>query len=746
MSAGSQTLIYNSLAKPCSSSLDEPKPRMTPCHGDMFTSSDVNPPTAGGSLPLPPERFCRAVGPSCQALRHAVSALNRLDDFNCEKIGSGFFSEVFKVTHRTTGQVMVLKMNMSHSNRPNMLREVQLMNKLSHPNILRFMGVCVHEGQLHALTEFINGGSLEQLLLNKSKKLNWASRIKLALDIAKGMSYLHSRGIFHRDLTSKNVLIKQEEDKMIAVVGDFGLAEKIPDPLSKIRLPTVGSAYWMSPECLKGEWYNEKADVFSYGIILCEIIARIEADPDFLPRTENFGLDYIVFSEMCPDCPPEFLKLAFTCCMIDPKQRPSFSDIVVQLEVILDNVLQSEAHNEPISVNIISEDEVTLRNTNATNYKMLHRRSKSEDTLLFPSNGFTPSDKARCHVHRPKSSAESDNILLTPKHIGEVMSLGDPYYRPSTRNHNPFAALAQFRDGKKILATSRELFSSCFELPSPSSAATPPCTPVIHAEDETSLMPMARNSRRQLSRSNSLPSSPTLLRQTLERMKSCKEDVCVESFRSLSPTPVQTRLPSERVELAFSVETRNDEYDESSRALLGQTFPVLFRRGSCESGFFSVGDGDRMSASDLSPELMFDENSTTLNQNTCFACPSPRSSVISSENDGDDDLVDSSTSVQSDSLLTYSSIQTNSHRRTMSESNRRGLMGSSFPNVRSRKSSRQEGAMLLRTLSPTPAISHNEQLVQTLHISSSQASTQGGTSTEQFSDQKHKDLNSDSKP
>ncbi|MEQ2280939.1 Dual specificity testis-specific protein kinase 2, partial [Ameca splendens] len=158
---------------------------------------------------------------------------------------------------------------------------------------------------------YINGGNLEQLL-DSNKHLSWPARVKLACDIASGVAYLHSKGIFHRDLTSKNCLIKCDDNGYTAVVGDFGLAEKIPTKLAEgEKLAVVGSPFWMAPEVLRDEPYNEKADVFSYGIILCEIIARIQADPDFLPRTEVPA--HLLFTSFPPRA---FLILGVHVCSV----------------------------------------------------------------------------------------------------------------------------------------------------------------------------------------------------------------------------------------------------------------------------------------------------------------------------------------------------------------------------------------------------------------------------------------------
>uniref|UniRef100_A0A8C2YNA4 dual-specificity kinase n=1 Tax=Chinchilla lanigera TaxID=34839 RepID=A0A8C2YNA4_CHILA len=430
---------------------------------------------------------------SYRALISAFSRLTRLDDFTCEKIGSGFFSEVFKVRHRASGQVMALKMNTLSSNRANMLKEVQLMNRLSHPNILRFMGVCVHQGQLHALTEYINSGNLEQLL-DSNLHLPWTVRVKLAYDIAVGLSYLHFKGIFHRDLTSKNCLIKKDENGYSAVVADFGLAEKIPD------VAVVGSPFWMAPEVLRDEPYNEKADVFSYGIILCEIIARIQADPDYLPRTENFGLDYDAFQHMVGDCPPDFLQLTFNCCNMDPKLRPSFVEIGKTLEEIMSRLQHEELEKDrklQTTTKGLLEKVPGGKRLSSLDDKIPHKSPRPRRTIWL-------------------SRSQSDIFSRKASHTVSVL---DPYYRPQdgatrTPKVNPFSARQDLKGGKiKFFdLPSKSVISLVFDLNAPGPGTVP------EAGWQEPPAPPVRRWR-------SLPGSPEFLRHKACPFVSCEESL-----------------------------------------------------------------------------------------------------------------------------------------------------------------------------------------------------------------------------
>eukprot|EP00092_Neocalanus_flemingeri_P006358 GFUD01006844.1.p1 GENE.GFUD01006844.1~~GFUD01006844.1.p1 ORF type:complete len:809 (+),score=174.80 GFUD01006844.1:161-2587(+) len=510
--------------------------------------------------------------PSYEALKGAVTDLYRLDDFESEKLGAGFFSEVFKVTHKTTGKVLVLKMNKHRSNSMNSLKEIQLMNKLKHPNILQFEAVCVHEGQLHALTEYIDGGTLEELIQDLTINISWAQRMEIGLHIAQGLLYLNSKGMFHRDLTSKNIFLRKNVEKVFAIVGDFGLATKIPKKTDS-RLPQVGSPYWMSPECLKGEFYDKQADIFSLGIIMCELIARVDADPDILPRTQNFGVEYKAFSDLCPSCPPDFLKVTFTCVSIDPDSRPTAADLIRDFK----QLYQQQKISEDVEKNKTTTSGPLSLNTEM---ETLHNKKVALKRFLSEGEGVmrkSPSDKARLH-HKslPSQSAKT---------VGEEMCLTDPYYQPPPGDFaclNPFATLPRLREGRKIIGSTSELFSSCFELPSPR-VSSPTDTPPSY------------NTR-------SLPSSPpNNHREIIEIFPdldqfagpSCSTPAYKYSFHEHPSRNNQTGQNRKKLSSSRECVSQDD-------SLLGMwsgvsLFPFPLRRcGSYESGFYSSSTDDYM--------------------------------------------------------------------------------------------------------------------------------------------------------
>ncbi|XP_050353737.1 LIM domain kinase 1 isoform X4 [Nymphalis io] len=263
-----------------------------------------------------------------------------------ELLGMGFFGQVYKVTHRATGEVMVLKQlyRVDEEAQRNFLKEVAVLRSLRHRNVLRFVGVLYRDRRLHLVTEYVAGGTLHALLQDGARALGWGTRGRLARDVAAGVGYLHRRNVIHRDLNSHNCLIRPGEE-LTVVVADFGLARivqrtassALPNAsLRRKRYTVVGNPYWMAPEMMNGNVYDEKVDVFSFGIILCEIIGRVSADPDFLPRRGDFGLNERAFQDaFCAACPEPFYRLAFLACHLDPDARPPFEVIEIWLESLV---------------------------------------------------------------------------------------------------------------------------------------------------------------------------------------------------------------------------------------------------------------------------------------------------------------------------------------------------------------------------------------------------------------------------
>ncbi|KAM4545400.1 LIM domain kinase 1-like [Odontesthes bonariensis] len=294
-----------------------------------------------------------------------------------EVLGKGCFGQAVKVTHQETGEVMVMKelIRFDEETQRTFLKEVKVMRCLDHPNVLKFIGLFYKDKRIHFVSEYIQGGTLRETIIKMDKDFPWSTRVGYAKDIAAGMAYLHSMNVIHRDLNSYNCLVREDQS---VVVADFGLARLVMEErnqsrtsslerppkgtLSELRRPdrrkrytVVGNPYWMAPEMIHGKTYDERVDIFSFGIMICEIIGRVSADPDYLPRTNDFGLNVAGFLQQYhpAQCPPAFLPLIVLCCDMDADKRPSFS----KLQEWLDNLLM----HLDISLPLLSELEQVCR-------------------------------------------------------------------------------------------------------------------------------------------------------------------------------------------------------------------------------------------------------------------------------------------------------------------------------------------------------------------------------------------------
>ncbi|XP_042411643.1 serine/threonine/tyrosine-protein kinase HT1-like [Zingiber officinale] len=274
-----------------------------------------------------------------------VAALEMTEKWNvdlCElyfglKFASGAHSRLYHGIYK--GQPVAIKIIRQPDDEDNGLlaarlekqftREVSMLSHLYHRNVIKLTGACKQPQAFCIITEYLPGGSLRAFMHKlEHKSLALEKLISMALEIARGMEYIHSQGVIHRDLKPENIIFDQ--DFCIKIV-DFGIAceEAYCDALTE----DDGTYRWMAPEMIKHKPYGRKVDVYSFGLLLWEMTAGKIPYEEMTPIQAAFAVvDKNLRPPIPTDCPRPLQALIEQCWSILPEKRPEFWQIVKVLE------------------------------------------------------------------------------------------------------------------------------------------------------------------------------------------------------------------------------------------------------------------------------------------------------------------------------------------------------------------------------------------------------------------------------
>ncbi|CAN7114840.1 unnamed protein product [Brassica rapa subsp. narinosa] len=214
-------------------------------------------------------------------------------------------------------------------------KEALLLSSLHHPNVVSFYGIVRDgpDGSLATVAEFMVNGSLKQFLQKKDRTIDRRKRLIIAMDTAFGMEYLHGKNIVHFDLKCENLLVNMRDpQRPVCKIGDLGL--------SKVKQKTLvsggvrGTLPWMAPELLSGKsnMVSEKIDVYSFGIVMWELLTGEEPYADMHCASIIGGIVNNTLRPKIPQwCDPEWKGLMESCWASEPTERPSFADISQKL-------------------------------------------------------------------------------------------------------------------------------------------------------------------------------------------------------------------------------------------------------------------------------------------------------------------------------------------------------------------------------------------------------------------------------
>ncbi|KAM1453957.1 hypothetical protein FF1_003547 [Malus domestica] len=252
------------------------------------------------------------------------------------KVASGSCGDLYRGTYCT--QEVAIKVLKPECVNPDMLKdfaqEVYIMRKVRHKNVVQFIGACTKHPSLCIVTEYMSGGSVYDYLHKQKGVFKLPSLLKVAIDVSKGMTYLHQNNIIHRDLKAANLLMDENE---VVKVADFGVARVKSQ--SGVMTAETGTYRWMAPEVIEHKPYDHKADIFSFGVVLWELLTGKLPYEYLTPLQAAVGVAQKGLRPTIPkNAPPKLAELLEKCWQQDPASRPDFSEIIEILQTLAEEV------------------------------------------------------------------------------------------------------------------------------------------------------------------------------------------------------------------------------------------------------------------------------------------------------------------------------------------------------------------------------------------------------------------------
>ncbi|XP_066350014.1 cold-responsive protein kinase 1-like [Miscanthus floridulus] len=324
-------------------------------------------------------------------LRSATDNFNRTN-----KVGRGGFGTVYKGTIRNGREVAVKVLSAeSRQGIREFLTEIDVITNVKHPNLVELIGCCVEGNNRILVYEYLKNNSLDRALLGSNSEpadFTWIIRSAICLGVARGLAYLHEEiasPIVHRDIKASNILL---DKNYVPKIGDFGLAKLFPDNVTHISTRVAGTTGYLAPEYAWHGQLTKKADIYSFGILVLEIVSGTSSsrsilmdDKVLLEKTwelyEAKRLKELVDPALV-DYPEEevirYIKVALFCLQAAAARRPTMPQVVTML-------------SKPIRIN---ESELTApgylhenrrspgsKATVSSNYRF--KNSASEDSNMF---------------------------------------------------------------------------------------------------------------------------------------------------------------------------------------------------------------------------------------------------------------------------------------------------------------------------------------------------------------------------